>query len=59
MNQEALITSPLGVGAVITLLIWVSFWLDKKYRFFSFLGTAILVISGGAILVNLHVIPPL
>ena len=58
MNQETLITSPLGVGAVITLLIWVSFWLDQKYRFFSFLGTAILVISGGAILVNLHVIPP-
>lgn len=58
MNQEALITSPAGVGAVITLLIWISFWLDQKYRFFSFLGTAILVISGGAVLVNLHVIPP-
>jgi uncharacterized membrane protein len=57
MNQDAWITSPLGVGAVITLLIWFSFWLDKKYRFFSFLGTAILVITGGAVLVNLHVIP--
>lgn len=58
MHQEALFTSPLGVGAVIMVLIWFSFWLDKKYRFFSFLGTAILVITGGAILVNLHVIPP-
>ena len=57
MNQDAWITSPLGVGAVITLLIWFCFWLDQKYRFFSFLGTAILVITGGAVLVNLHVIP--
>ncbi|MBA4601211.1 DUF819 family protein [Thermoactinomyces mirandus] len=57
MHQEALITSPLGVGAVVTLVIWFSFWLDKKFRFFSFLGTAILVITGGAILANLYVIP--
>ncbi|MFC4077819.1 DUF819 family protein [Salinithrix halophila] len=58
MPNEALVTSPFGVGAVITTLIAVSFWLDRRYRWFSFLGTAILVITGGAVLVNLGVIPP-
>ncbi|MGA8941375.1 MAG: DUF819 family protein [Thermoactinomyces sp.] len=57
MHQEALVSSPLGVGAVIMLLIWFAFWLDKKFRLFSFLGTAILVITGGAVLANFHVIP--
>lgn len=58
MTGEALVTSPFGVGAIITSLIAVSFWLDRKYRLFSFLGTAILVITGGAILVNIGIIPP-
>lgn len=58
MPNDALVTSPFGVGAVITSLIAVSFWLDQKFRFFSWLGTAILVITGGAVLVNLGVIPP-
>ncbi|GGA33968.1 hypothetical protein GCM10007416_03380 [Kroppenstedtia guangzhouensis] len=57
MTSEALVTSPFGVGAVITSLIAISFWLDRRFRFFSWLGTAILVITGGAVLVNLGVIP--
>lgn len=57
MTSEALVTSPFGVGAVITSLIALSFWLDRRFRFFSWLGTAILVITGGAVLVNLGVIP--
>lgn len=58
MPSDALITTPFGVGAMITSLIAVSFWLDRRFRLFSFLGTAILVISGGALLVNFGVIPP-
>ncbi|PTX64527.1 putative membrane protein [Melghirimyces profundicolus] len=58
MPSDALIATPFGVGAVITSLIAVSFWLDRKFRLFSFLGTAILVITGAAVLVNLGVIPP-
>ncbi|QKG84594.1 DUF819 family protein [Kroppenstedtia pulmonis] len=57
MAHEALITSPFGVGAVITALIALSFWLDRKFRLFSFLGTAIMTITGGAVLVNLELIP--
>ncbi|MDR6224133.1 DUF819 family protein [Desmospora profundinema] len=57
MSGEAWVTDPFGVGAVITVLIAVSFWLDRQIRLFSFLGTAILVITGAAILVNLQVIP--
>ncbi|MDN4593725.1 DUF819 family protein [Polycladomyces subterraneus] len=57
-HETALVTSPLGVGAVVTLLIAVSFWLDRRYRWFSWLGTAILVITGGAVLANIGVIPP-
>lgn len=57
MTSEALVTSPFGVGAVITSLIALSFWLDRRFRFFSRLGTAILVITGGAVLVNLGMIP--
>lgn len=57
MAHEALITSPFGVGAVITALIALSFWLDRRFRLFSFLGTAILTITGGAVLVNLELIP--
>ncbi|PTM59004.1 DUF819 domain-containing protein [Desmospora activa] len=58
MSSDAWVTDPFAVGAVITVLIAVSFWLDRHFRFFSFLGTAILVITGAAILVNLQVIPP-
>jgi hypothetical protein len=58
MSGEALITSPFGVGAVVTTLIALTFWLDRRFRLFSFLGTAILVITGVAILVNVRVIPP-
>ncbi|OYD09452.1 DUF819 family protein [Paludifilum halophilum] len=58
MPDEALVTSPFGVGAVITSLIALSFWLDRRFRMFSWLGTAILVITGGAVLVNIGVIPP-
>ena len=58
MFGEPLITDPFGVGAVVTTLIAFTFWLDRKFRVFSFFGTAILVITGAAILVNLSVIPP-
>ncbi len=58
MNGQALITSPFGVGAVVTTLIALTFWLDRRFRLFSFLGTAILVITGVALLVNARVIPP-
>ncbi len=55
MNGQVLITSPFGVGAVVTILIALTFWLDRRFRLFSFLGTAILVIIGTAILVNARV----
>ena len=58
MSGEALIASPFGVGAVVTALVALAFWLDRRFRLFSFLGTAILVITGAAILVNARVIPP-
>src|SRR4028118_1608184 len=58
MTGQALITSPFGVGAVVTVLIALTFWLDRRFRFFSFLGTAIMVITGVALLVNVRVIPP-
>jgi uncharacterized membrane protein len=58
MSGQALITSPFGVGAVVTSLIALTFWLDRRFRLFSFLGTAILVITGVALLVNVRVIPP-
>ena len=57
MNGQALINSPFGVGAVVTALIALTFWLDRRFRLFSFLGTAILVITGAALLVNARVIP--
>ncbi len=58
MFGETLITDPFGVGAVVTALIAFTFWLDRRFRVFSFFGTAILVITGAAILVNLRIIPP-
>jgi uncharacterized membrane protein len=58
MTGEALITSSFGVGAVVTALIALTFWLDRRFRLFSFLGTAILVITGAALLVNARIIPP-
>lgn len=58
MIGQALVTSPFGVGAVVTALIALTFWLDRRFRLFSFLGTAILVITGVALLVNIRVIPP-
>src|SRR4028118_2321378 len=48
MIGQALITSPFGVGAVVTALIALTFWLDSRFRLFSFPGTAIPVITGGA-----------
>ncbi len=58
MTGGALFTSPFGVGAVVTALIALCFWLDRRFRAFSFLGTAILVITGAALLVNARVLPP-
>jgi uncharacterized membrane protein len=58
MTGGASITSPFGVGAVVTALIDLAFWLDRRFRLFSFLGTAILVITGAALLVNARVLPP-
>lgn len=58
MTGQALITSPYGVGAVVTALIALTFWLNRRFRRFSFLITAILVITGVALLVNIRVIPP-
>lgn len=58
MSGDALVSSPLGVGAVVTALVALAFWLDGRFRLFSFLGTAILVITGAALLVNARVIPP-
>jgi drug/metabolite transporter (DMT)-like permease len=57
MTRGASIISPFGVGAVVTALIALAFWLDRRFRLFSFLGTAILVITGAALLVNPRVIP--
>jgi uncharacterized membrane protein len=54
----ALFTDPFAVGAVVTVLIALSFFVDRRFRFFSFFGTAILVITGAAVLVNVGVIPP-
>ncbi len=58
MTGEALISTPFGVGAVVTALVALAFWLDRRFRFFSFFGTAILVITGAALLVNVRIIPP-
>jgi uncharacterized membrane protein len=58
LSGQALVTSPFGVGAVVTILIALAFWLDRRFRLFSFLGTAILVITGAALLVNARIIPP-
>lgn len=55
--SDVWITSTFGVGAVVTVLIAFSFWLDRRFQAFSFLGTAILVITGSALLVNIGVIP--
>ncbi|MFC7442276.1 DUF819 domain-containing protein [Laceyella putida] len=57
MQTTAWITSTMGVGAVIAALIAVSIWLEKRFRSLAFLGSAILVITGGAVLANLHIIP--
>jgi uncharacterized membrane protein len=53
-----LFTDPFAVGAVVTVLIALAFFLDRRFRVFSFFGTAIFVITGAALLVNLRVIPP-
>lgn len=55
---EPLFSDPFAVGALVTLLIALAFFLDRRFRIFSFFGTAILVITGAAILVNLRIIPP-
>ncbi len=58
MTGEALFTDPFAVGAVVTVLIALAFFLDRRFQLFSFFGTAIVVITGAAVLVNLRVIPP-
>jgi uncharacterized membrane protein len=58
MTGGALFTDPFAVGAVVTVLIALAFFLDRRLRIFSFFGTAIMVITGAAVLVNLRVIPP-
>lgn len=58
MTGEALVSTPFGVGAVVTALVALAFWLDRRLRVFSFFGTAILVITGAALLVNARIIPP-
>ena len=58
MTGEALFTDPFSVGAVVTVLIALAFFLDRRLRIFSFFGTAIMVITATAVLVNLRVIPP-
>ena len=57
MTGRALLTDPFAVGAAVTALIALAFFLDRRFRPFSFFGTAILVITGAALLVNLRVIP--
>ena len=37
-----------AVGAVVTVLIALAFFLDRRLRLFSFFGTAIVVITGAA-----------
>lgn len=58
MTGDAVFTDPFAVGAVVTALIALTFFLDRRFRIFSFFGTAIMVITGAAVLVNLRVIPP-
>jgi uncharacterized membrane protein len=58
MTGGAVFTDPFAVGAVVTALIALTFFLDRRFRVFSFFGTAIMVITGAAVLVNLRVIPP-
>jgi len=58
LTGGALFTDPFAVGAVVTVLIALAFFLDRRFRIFSFFGTAIFVITGAALLVNLRVIPP-
>lgn len=57
MAETAWVTNPIGVAAVIMGIIALSFWLDEKVRWCSFLGTAIMVITGAAIVVNVGIIP--
>jgi uncharacterized membrane protein len=58
MTGDALLNDPFAVGAVVTVLIALAFFLDRRFRLFSFFGTAIFVITGAALLVNFRVIPP-
>ena len=58
MGGEALVSTPFGVGAVVTALVALAFWVDRRFRVFAFFGTAILVITGAALLVNARIIPP-
>ncbi|MGI8911529.1 MAG: DUF819 domain-containing protein [Rubrobacteraceae bacterium] len=58
MTEGVVFNDPFAVGAVVTALIALAFFLDRRFRVFSFFGTAIVVITGAALLVNLRVIPP-
>lgn len=42
MAGPALFTDPFAVGAVVTAVIALAFWLNRRFRLFSFFGTAIL-----------------
>ena len=48
MTGGALFTDPFAVGAVVTVLIALAFFLDRRLRLFSFFGTAIVVTTGAA-----------
>ena len=50
------ILEPLYVAAVLCLLIAFAEWLSRQ-KFFSFLGSALIVILAAAVLANLHVLP--
>ena len=50
------IVEPLYVASVLCLLIAFSEWLSRQ-KYFSFLGSALIVILAAALLANLHILP--
>jgi uncharacterized membrane protein len=52
----AWMTSPLYVAAVLLLLVVFSEWLGQK-KYFSYLGSVLIVIIAAAILANINVLP--
>ncbi|MFC2951583.1 DUF819 domain-containing protein [Marinicaulis aureus] len=57
MTSDALVTSPLGVLAILLASIVVAELL-ARYRTMKKLGAALIVIAVGALLANLRIIPP-